>query len=266
MQTGHGRAIKRSAQRNDGVPAGQSRKALAYSYIQSRIVSGELRAGEAISEVPLAEKIGISRTPVREAVGQLTAEGFLKHMPGRGTVVNLPTRTDIVELYELREALEVYAVGKVARQPLPPGDFEKLDQMCQEVADLAQKLEQSGERCLDPAAMERFLVPDMRFHMLLLRAAGNNRILKVIRDTRLMIRIFHLQHEGHDVRQLRQIYASHKAILGAVRNADPTLAMNLCGEHIRLSCKERLEAYDRWERMSQIRVDDTFLLGLDAGQ
>jgi len=114
--------------------------------------------------------------------------------------------------------------------------------------------------------MGAFLDHDMRFHMLLLRAAGNHRILKVVRDTRLMMRIFHTQREGHDVEQLREIYRFHKEILDAVQRGDAGQAMNLSGEHIRQSCKERLEAYDRWDRVSRIRVDDAFLMGLDTDQ
>jgi len=187
-------------------------------------------------------------------------------MPGRGTVVKLPTRADILELYELREALEVYAVGKAARQRLQPADSEKLCAVCETIAALALELEQTGNQRLDAATMGTFLDHDMRFHMLLLRAAGNHRILKVVRDTRLMIRIFHTQREGHDVEQLREIYRFHKEILDAVQRRDAGQAMNLSGEHIRQSCKERLEAYDRWDRVSRIRVDDAFLMGLDSDQ
>lgn len=247
------------------LPGGETRKSIAYRHIQSKIVSGALRAGEAISEVALSKEIGISRTPVREAIGQLLAQGFLKHIPGGGTVVNLPTRSDILELYELREALEVYAVGKAARQPLHPSDAQKLQEMCEDLAALAGELEKAGgNRRLDPEAMASFLALDMRFHMLLLRAAGNHRILKVVRDTRLMIRIFHTQRDGHDARQLRDIYTFHKKILEAVQKGDAAQAMSLSGEHIRISCKERLEAYERWERVSRISVDDAFLVGLDT--
>ena len=266
MQTAQGRAASRSSDRSPTAFADQSRKAIAYRYIQSKIISGELAAGEPISEVPLSKAIGISRTPVREAVGQLTAEGFLKHLPGRGTVVQLPTRADILELYELREALEVYAVGKAARQRLQQADSEKLRAVCETIAALALELEQTGNQRLDAATMGTFLDHDMRFHMLLLRAAGNHRILKVVRDTRLMIRIFHTQREGHDVEQLREIYRFHKEILDAVQRGDAGQAMSLSGEHIRQSCKERLEAYDRWDRVSRIRVDDAFLMGLDTDQ
>lgn len=268
MQTvrGRARASTHAVRAHDETLAGaETRKSIAYRHIQSKIVSGALRAGEAISEVALSKEIGISRTPVREAIGQLLAQGFLKHMPGGGTVVHLPTRTDILELYELREALEVYAVGKAARQPLHPSDAQKLREMCDAFSALAQELEESdGNRRLDPAAMESFLALDMRFHMLLLRAAGNHRILKVVRDTRLMIRIFHTQRDSHDARQLREICTFHKGILGAVENGDAAKAMSLCGEHIRISCKERLEAYDRWERVSRISVDEAFLVGLDT--
>src|ERR1700712_3847581 len=87
----------------------------AYQYIQSRIADGDLPSGSAISELLLAKELGSSRTPVREALGQLVSEGLLEQTPNRGTIVVRLSREDIVDLYELREALEVYVVAKVAR-------------------------------------------------------------------------------------------------------------------------------------------------------
>jgi DNA-binding GntR family transcriptional regulator len=235
------------------------RKAAAYRYIQGKILSGEFAAGDVISELALARDIGISRTPIREAIGQLTADGFLEQVAGRGTVVKRPTRADIVELYELREALEVYAVGKVARNGLPEGDSVRLIKLCDDVLALANELNKSGDRRLNAAQMEQFIATDLHFHLLLLRAAGNHRILKVVRGTRLLIRIFAMRREGHSAIELQQIYGYHRGILEAVCASDSVLASQLCGEHIQASRQERLDQYDRWERISQIRLEETLM-------
>lgn len=240
----------------------QSRKTTAYRHIQHKILSGELTAGDVISEQALANDIGISRTPIREAIGQLTAEGFLEQVAGRGTVVKRLTRADVVELYELREALEVYAVGKVARTSLPEQDLVRVGQLCGDLLEMAAQLDATGERRLNTEQMERFLANDLQFHVLLLRSAGNHRLLKVVRDTRLLIRIFGIRREGHDAAELRQIHTYHRGILDAVTGGDAGRAQELCGEHIRASRQERLEDYDRWERISQIRLDDSLLPGI----
>ena len=87
----------------------------AYAYIQKKILSGDLPAGGAVSELNIAKELGSSRTPIREALGQLVAEGLLEQIPNRGAVVVQFGRQDIVDLFELREALEAFAVEKVAR-------------------------------------------------------------------------------------------------------------------------------------------------------
>jgi DNA-binding GntR family transcriptional regulator len=87
--------------------APDSVRAKAYLHIQRKIAAGELPTGSALSELALAKGLGSSLTPIREAIGQLVAEGFLEQTPNRGAVVVQLTRQDIVELYELREALEV---------------------------------------------------------------------------------------------------------------------------------------------------------------
>ncbi len=224
----------------------------AYQFIQQQVLSGRLRAGSAISEVGLAKQIGVSRTPVREAIGQLVAEGFLEQIPGRGAVVIQPEREDILELYELREALEVYAVGKVARQRLRSADSAALHAACEEIRAMAEGLRRSGRERLDEAEMQRFLATDLRFHMLLLRMAGNRRMMKVVADTRLLTRVFSYRREGHDAALLDRIYQYHHGVLEAIEAGDAARAMERLGEHIRVSMQERLETYERWEREHEL--------------
>src|SRR5271154_3066675 len=96
------------------LPRNRGALARAHALILTQMATGVLTAGSALSELSLARELGLSRTPVREAIGQLVAEGLLQRS-NLGAVVAEATRQDIIELYELREALEVYAIGKVAR-------------------------------------------------------------------------------------------------------------------------------------------------------
>lgn len=233
-------------------PRDESLQQKAYAYIQQRILSGQLAGGAVLSEASLAQEIGVSRTPVREAIGQLIAEGFLERVAGRGAAVVQLDRNDLVELYELREALEVYAVGKAARQPANPADLAMAEEACEKIREMAEALRSSGRPRLEETEMQSFLATDLKFHMLLLRMAGNRRLMKVVGDTRLLIRIFSYRREGHDAAQLDSIYRYHRDVLDAVRAGDAARAMQCLGEHIRLSMRERLEAYDRWERENQL--------------
>ncbi|QHN05526.1 GntR family transcriptional regulator [Granulicella sp. WH15] len=224
----------------------------AYLLIQKKIASGELRAGTLISELALSRELGSSRTPIREAAGQLLAEGLLELSPGGGIVVTRLTRQSIIELYELREALEVFAVGRAAQNPMQAADRERLESLIEETQVLLEELKTSGQWELDAAQMRRFTVSDLGFHALLLRLAANTRISKVIADTRLMILIFGIQRSGHRRDELERIYRHHREILEAVLEQDAKRARRLLAEHIQASAQERLAEFDHWERESSL--------------
>lgn len=234
-------------------PDGSFMRTKAYLHIQRKIASGELMAGQAISELEVAKELGVSRTPIREALRQLATEGILEQSPNhRATVLKL-TRNDIIELYELREALEVYAVGKVARQAVRPADLDRLQTLADAILPLKDELERSGRSELDEEQMRRFVADDFRFHTLLLRLAANDRILKTANETRLMIRIFAMRRQGHGPSLLEQIHRYHCDIARAVADQDRERAMHLIAEHIQRSLHERLDDYDHWEIENSLR-------------
>lgn len=225
----------------------------AYLHLQRKIASREFAAGSAVSELSVAKELGISRTPVREAIGQLVAEGLLEQIPNRGVVVVQLTRNDIVDLYELREALEVYAAGKAARLPLNPADLHRLHNLADDILVLRNELVQAGSGELNAEQMHRFVVCDLGFHTLLMRLAANARILKVVNETRLLIRIFAIRRTGHTAADLERIHQQHCDVLQAVSDRDPDRAMRILSEHIQNSQRERLAEHDHWERENSLR-------------
>jgi DNA-binding GntR family transcriptional regulator len=220
----------------------------AYSHIRGKILSGEFGPGTALSEASIARQLGNSRGPLREAVRRLTAEGLLRPSPAGGSVVVDFSRRDVAELYELREALEVYAAGKAAEHGLRSSELESLQQLVNAVLLLRDELEVSGEDHLGVDPMARFIRIDLQFHNTLVRAAANSRILKTVADTRVLLHIFRIRRRGHDFAQLTQIHRYHNEILQAITHKDPPQAMRLLGEHIRVSRDERLKEHDDWER------------------
>jgi len=225
----------------------------AYLRIQRKIASGELSAGHAISELSLAKELGISRTPIREALGQLAAEGLLEQSPNRRAVVIKLTRQDIIELYELREALEIYAVGKAARRPVQRADLDRLQNQTDAILTLKEELDRSGKSELDREQMQRFVAYDLGFHMLLMRLAANGRILKVMNETRLLIRIFAIRRQGHTGPLLEEIHRRHSEVVRAIAEQDSQRAMRVISEHIQLSLRERLDDLDHWEIEASLR-------------
>jgi DNA-binding GntR family transcriptional regulator len=220
----------------------------AYLYLRGRILSGELPPGAAVSEASIARQLGNSRGPLREAVRRLTAEGFLRQAPNGGSVVVEFSRRDVAELYELREALEVYAAGKAAEHKLADSEAAAMKRAVDDVLLLRDELEASAQSHLGSEEMRRFIRIDLQFHTLLVRAAANSRILKVVADTRVLLNVFALRRAGHNAAQLTQIHRYHSDILAAIFRGDPQQAMSLIGEHIRVSREERLKEHDDRER------------------
>ena len=238
--------------KNASIVREPSMREKAYHLIQQKIVSGELMAGAAISELSLAKELNSSRTPIREAIGQLVSEGVLEQIPTRGTIVTQFNRQDILELYELREALEVYAVEKVSQREIDSSDRQRLYGLVDEVRELHEELTAAHGSGLNQEQMQRFVRADLAYHTLLLRLAGNRRILKIVQDTRLLIRIFSIRREGHDADLLVQIHRFHREILDAVVRGDGEAAKRLLREHIQLSRQERLQSFDHWEREASL--------------
>ncbi|MGH9613600.1 MAG: GntR family transcriptional regulator, partial [Bryobacteraceae bacterium] len=179
--------------------------------------------------------------------------GLLEQIPNRGAVVVQLTRHDIVDLYELREALEVYAAGKAARLPATPGDLDRLKSLADGILVLKKEMVKAGQAELNPEQMHRFVIGDLGFHTLLVRVAANGRILKVVNETRLLIRIFAIQRRGHNAADLERIYQQHCDVLRAVSERNPERAMRILAEHIQNSQRERLAELDHWERESSLR-------------
>jgi DNA-binding GntR family transcriptional regulator len=233
--------------------AGLSIRERAYQHIQQLLLSGKLEAGSSVSEQMLAKDLGSSRTPIREAMNQLAAEGLLEPSPNGGMIVTQLGREDIIELYELREALEVYAVGKIARMPLRPLDRDRLQGLIDEISVFRKELEKSKKEALDDVQMNRFLNCDLGFHALLMSLAFNSRMQKSMSETRLLISVFAIRRSGHSKETLAGIQKYHQNILNAIVKQDRDLAMRELSEHIQESQRERVNEYDQWRRETSMR-------------
>jgi DNA-binding GntR family transcriptional regulator len=222
----------------------------AYKRIHAKLLAGELPAGHVLSEHSLAREIGISRTPIREAIRRLEQEGILEQVPRYGTIVRHPERRDLEELYQLREALEPYAVAQVAGR-LSPQDLGMLGRLCDEIQVIAAMVKKAPRPVVDAALMRRLLSADLGFHMVLLRASGNRRLMKIIAESRVLTRIFGTPRQEHDLAIIKETHRFHSQILKAVKRGDGEGARRLMAEHIRASMSEALDHYDR----AQVRLN-----------
>ncbi|NLX99562.1 MAG: GntR family transcriptional regulator [Rhodopirellula sp.] len=235
----------------------------AYDYLHEKILRGDLSPGRQISEQSLAAEIGISRTPVREAIRQLAEEGLVVQVPRFGTIVRTPGRRELVELFQLREALEPYAVA-LAAQSVSAADLDLLESLCRQMRQIAVDLRGVGASALDPSALQRFLSADMAFHMLLIRAAGNRRIAKIVADSRVIASIFGAGRQTHDLGVVARAYGYHRRILHAVRRGDGEAARRWMVDHLRASMAETLEHYRRAESAVEQQAISAFTLPDDV--
>ena len=228
---------------------------VAYQHIQKKIATRALRAGDPVSELPIAKELGISRTPTREAIRQLVAEGILEEVPGRGVlVVKLDVR-DIEEIYDIREALEVQAAARIARQNVGVVELKNLRKIADEMLELARALQRSGRERLDAKEMNRFEAADIGFHTYMLQIAGNRRSLKLAGAMRTLVRIVAMRRLGHGQEELRRIHKDHLEIISAIEAGDPDRAAAMASAHIRASQQSRLEQFIQRERESTLPHD-----------
>jgi len=178
---------------------------------------------------------------------------MLNQSKNGGMVVSQVTREDITELYELREALEVYAVSRVASRPMVVADRVRLQKLIDEIGLLQKELRRTKKDVLDHGQMKRFITCDLGFHALLMSMTNNARLQKIINDTRLLISIFAIHRRGHDLTMLKSIQLYHQQILDAVIHHKPDVAMAALAEHIRASERERLSEYDHWRREASLK-------------
>jgi DNA-binding GntR family transcriptional regulator len=191
----------------------------AYDVIRNRILSGEFSRGERLREEELAQLAGVSRTPVREALRRLDAEGLVEFLPNRGASVTAWSGQELEDLYEARALIEGYAAGQAARRISP--------QMLDELAELSRKMrELDGDGGADE--MTRL---NSEFHRIITAASGNSYLESLVRgltDAALVQRTF--RHYTPD--RLTASKFHHDEILAALRARDGAWASAMIRAHI----------------------------------
>ena len=211
----------------------------AYDHLQEGVLSGRLRSGTVISEAGLAKELGISRTPVGEAIRQLVREGLVEQVPRYGTIVRSIDRQELIDLYEMREALESFAAHKAAQIITEPM-LARLQQYVDVMEKIGEELRHAGTIELDEPSLRRFLAADMAFHMLIIEASGNRRMIEVVKNMRTVSRIFRMRRAPHQLPVVHKAYEYHSLILNALRARDGDAARRHMSDHIAAGKRETL--------------------------
>jgi DNA-binding GntR family transcriptional regulator len=187
--------------------------------LRTRIFAHELPQGGWIDEQALAIEYGISRTPLREALKVLAAEGLVVLKPRRGCYVTELSEQDIDEVFPVMALLEGRVAAEAARR-VTSADFSRLTAIHEEL-----------EKYAAANNADRFFEANQRFHTALQEIAGNRYLAQLIDDARKVIKLTRrdsLRLEG----RLKQSLAEHREILEALRLKDSALAGQLMHDHL----------------------------------
>ncbi|MEY4484463.1 MAG: hypothetical protein RL693_1915 [Verrucomicrobiota bacterium] len=216
---------------------------IAYEHLQEQLWKGGLTAGEKISETRLAGELGMSRTPVREAIRRMETEGVVTQVASSGTYVTAPERSEIVEAYEVRMAIENFAVRKATRR-MRPAQVLELQKLCDEMRTAIRKFRKSKAPIMTGETLQQYLNADLGFHFLLLKAAENRRALTIFGDVNLRSAIFGCRSHERDLHHVAWVWLQHARVARALRQRDPDAAQRSLEAHMQASMNGALEAYD----------------------
>ena len=192
-----------------------------HEHLREEIISGQLTPGTELHEVALARSLGVSRGPIREALGRLATEGLVTIRPRRGAVVRALSNEEFIEAYQVREALEMMAV-QLATPALTAEDLAAMERLIDEMAARGVAEDVQG-----------FFEANTEFHQRFFEVAGNGMLSELYRQLRGQIdrhRLRSLELRG----DLRRSIAEHRAILSAARTGDVERAVHLASDHIRV--------------------------------
>ncbi|MGI6685137.1 MAG: GntR family transcriptional regulator [Bacillota bacterium] len=192
---------------------------IVFETIREAIISGHLRPGERLMEVQLAEEMGVSRTPVREAFRKLELEGFLIMIPRKGAYVAEISLKDIIDVFEVRAALDSLAAG-LAAERITDEELEDLERSLLSVVESADQNDLHG-----------IVDTDTAFHDIIYKASRNERLIQFINNLREQIQRFRTTSLAFPGR-MQIAVDEHRKIVEAISERNVTLAQSLAQEHI----------------------------------
>ncbi len=202
---------------SDGFRRPPSVREAAYGHLRDEILAGRLAPGQRVSEPGLARRLGVSRTPVREALQRLAQEGLVELTPARGARVRVLRADEVREVYEARALIEAEGARLAARHAAP-----------RELAALEQQL-----RALDALPPDRYaeqMRVDLDFHTALVDAGRNRALANLYRSLRARMAL--VRAHAQTLSQRPATRAQHRAILRALRARDARAAAAAVRRHV----------------------------------
>lgn len=192
---------------------------VVFNTLRQAILKGELKPGERLMEIALAEKLGVSRTPIREAMRKLELEGLVVMIPRRGAQVANITEKDLNDVLEVRIALENVAIEKACTR-MSKEDMGRLWLAAKEF-----------ERTMAEGNLVRLAEADVAFHEIIYRASDNKRLNQVLNNLREQIYRYRVEYlKEEETRNV--LVKEHEELTKAIRERDVKKAQEISFRHI----------------------------------
>jgi len=208
----------------DTFQADTSQGSDAYTRLLSEIQLGRLSPGDRLTEVELAQRLGTSRTPVREAIRMLEADGLVTHTPRIGAVIRQLDYGEITELYEMRAVLEG-AAARFAARAAYPSELDAFEEINAEMAAATNDV-------------ERLFEANRQFHDILCNAARNRFLLRAVEGVQRTLLILGRSTMGEEARAQAAV-AEHARLIDALRARDEDDAEAAMRAHIEAAHRAR---------------------------
>lgn len=194
---------------------------IVFEFLRDAILTGKLKPGERLMEIALAERLGVSRTPVREAMKKLEQENFIEMVPRKGAYVADINAKDMLDVLEIRALLEGFA-SALASTRMSEKELKELE-----------KFVEKFEKAILLEDKDSLIEIDNKFHDLIYRSTRNNKLTDLIKGLQDQFHRFRIIYFS-EFDDYERISEGHKLILKAIKAQDSQMARQLAEEHINL--------------------------------
>lgn len=208
----------------------------AYQFLRNQLTSGGLQPGERLVNRTLADQIGVSVIPVREAIGRLASEGLVEQIPGSGAFVRQADPGELDNLYVLRDALESCAAGEAAKF-IDEFQLEELEYILEKAEGLSEEISQNAKSHASKKQMGRWLDLETEFHQLLVQSARNPLLAKVTFEHRAIASVFDAQRNNPQIltnEVAKRTCLGKRDLLAALTDRDVVSAKNIMSRQIQI--------------------------------
>lgn len=192
---------------------------VAFNTLRRAILIGELKPGERLMEIHLAERLGVSRTPIREAIHQLEREGLVTIVPRRGAEVAQITEKSMNDVLEVRRALDALCV-ELACDRITEEGLEALRAACD-----------NFEQCVKAGDNKKIAQADVALHDIIVQATGNQRLIQLVNNLSEQMYRYRFEYIK-DSRQHKTLVEEHKIIYQSILQKDKETAAEAAKTHI----------------------------------